>query len=57
MTDYETYIKEKQEREEYENSIPGECKKCTLLEKDYLHKTARCLYRSKDICILKPYKK
>lgn len=53
MTDYEEFMKSKREKEEYENSIPGECRKCTLLEKDYLHKTVKCLYRSNDRCILK----
>lgn len=57
MTDYETYMKELREEEEYENSIPKECRKCTLLEKDYLHKTVKCLYRSSDRCILKEYNK
>lgn len=53
MTDYETYMKELREEEEYENSIPEECRKCTLLERDHLHKTVRCLYRSNNRCILK----
>lgn len=52
MTDYEQYMKEIREKKEYENSIPSECKRCTLLEKDYLHKTVKCIYRSKNRCIL-----
>lgn len=55
MTDYEEYIRRKEEKEKFEESIPEECKKCTLLEKDYLNKTARCFYRSKNRCILEPY--
>ena len=52
MTDYEEYMKEKQEMEVFENSIPNECKRCTLLDKDYLHNTVKCLYRSNDKCML-----
>ncbi len=52
MTDYEIIMKEKKSKEIFENAIPEECKKCTLLEKDYLHKTVRCIYRSKSKCIL-----
>ena len=55
MTDYEKYIKEKQEKEEYENSIPTECRQCTLLERDYIHKTIKCLYRENNKCMLKAY--
>ena len=55
MTEYEEYMKKIREKEEYENSIPSECKRCTLLEKDYLHKTVKCIYRSKDRCMLEPY--
>ena len=47
--------KEKEAREKFETSIPEECKKCTLLEKDYLHKTVKCLYRSKNRCMLEGY--
>ena len=47
MTDYEIFMNEKKSREEYEESIPEECKKCTVLERDFEHKTVRCLYRSK----------
>lgn len=52
MTDYEIMMKEKKAREEFEEAIPTECKKCTLLEKDYEHRTIKCIYRSKDKCIL-----
>lgn len=53
MTDYEIMMKEKKAREEFEEAIPIECRKCTLLERDYLHKTVKCLYRSNDKCMLK----
>lgn len=53
ITDYEEYMREKQEKEEFEKEIPKECKKCTLLEKDFIKKTVRCLYRSGEKCILK----
>lgn len=57
MTDYEEMMKEKKAREELERSVPEECRKCTLLERDYLHKTVKCLYRSNDKCILDKLKK
>lgn len=53
MNDYELYMKEKKAIKEFEESLPDECKKCTLLERDYLHKTAKCLYRYKNRCMLK----
>lgn len=52
MTDYEEYIREKKAKEIFENAIPEECKKCTLLERDFEHRKVKCLYRSKDKCIL-----
>ena len=55
LTDYWNERTEKEKREEFERQIPEECKKCTLLEKDITHKKLRCLYRSKNRCILEPY--
>lgn len=57
MTDYEEYMREKKAKEILENAMPEECRKCTLLEKDYLHKTVKCLYRSNDKCMLDKLKK
>lgn len=52
MTDYEMFMREKKTKEKFEESIPEECRKCTLLEQDYLHKTLKCLYRSNNKCML-----
>lgn len=52
MTDYEIFKKEEKEKKEFEESIPEVCRNCTLLERDYLHKTVKCIYRSKDKCML-----
>lgn len=55
LTDYWNERKAKEDKEQFEKEIPDECKKCTLLEKDVTHKTLKCLYRSKNRCILEPY--
>lgn len=57
MTDYEIMMKEKKAKEIFENAIPEECRKCTILERDYLHKKVKCLYRSNDRCMLDKLKK
>ena len=49
MTDYEIMMKEKKTREIFEEAIPEECRKCGLLERDFVHKKVKCLYRSNEI--------
>ena len=53
MTDYEEYMRENKAKEIFENAIPNECKKCTLLERDFRHRKVKCLYRSRNGCMYK----
>ena len=57
MTDYEEYLREKNAKEIFENAIPEECKRCTLLERDFEHKRVKCLYRNDNKCILPKQKR
>lgn len=45
-----THIEEEQDN--FEEMIPIECRKCGLLEKDKYRKTIKCLYRTKEGCML-----
>lgn len=42
----------KEESDNFEKMIPKECRKCGLLEKDNYKKTIKCLYRTKEGCML-----
>lgn len=45
-------VLEEKSLEYFEKAIPKECKKCTLLEKDKYRKKAKCIYRTKEGCML-----
>ena len=47
-TEEEEEITEKQ----FNEMIPIECRKCTLLEKDKYKKLVKCIYRTKEGCML-----
>ena len=32
--------------------LPKECRNCTLLEKDTVHRRVKCLYKTKEGCML-----
>ena len=42
----------KEEPDNFEQMIPKECRKCGLLERDKHRKTIKCLYRTKEGCML-----
>lgn len=56
VNDYAEALMKKKAKAKFNESIPEECKKCTLLEKDLLHKKVKCLYRTRNNrCMLEPY--
>ena len=56
VNDYaEAFIRQK-EMEEFIKNIPFECRRCTLLEIDIVHKKIKCLYRTRNNgCMLETY--
>ena len=48
VNDYAEALMKKKAEAKFNESIPIECRKCTLLEKDLLHKKIKCLYRSRQ---------
>lgn len=56
VNDYAEALMKKKAEAKFNESIPEECKKCTLLEKDLLHKKIKCLYRTRNNrCMLETY--
>lgn len=56
VNDYAEAMLKKKEQDKFNESIPEECRECTLLEKDMLHKKIKCLYRSRNNrCMLELY--
>lgn len=47
-----TTEKEEITLKEFNRMLPKECRKCTLLEKDLVKVKAKCLYRTKERCML-----
>lgn len=51
----EAFLRQK-EMEEFIKNIPFECRRCTLLEIDIVHKKIKCIYRTRNNrCMLESY--
>lgn len=47
--------KKEMTEKEFNRLIPFECRTCGLLEKDMYKKTIKCIYRTKEGCMLGGY--